>query len=120
MVDASVVDRIAAVCDRAQTVFFVDGGGMFLVSFGFAGSERFRPILLAAFALLGAGFLCGGLGALREPEELVGNTAPSEAGMFGQPGRVRSRSEGQLIGCLFAGIGLVLFLVGGFGAVSTL
>jgi hypothetical protein len=120
MVDASVVDRIAAVCDRAQTVCFVAAGGTFLVSFVFAGSGRFRPILLAAFALLGAGFLCGGLGALREPAELVGNTAPSEAGMFGQRGRIRSRSEGRLLGWLFAGIGLVLFLVGGFGALSTL
>ena len=119
MGDGSVVERVAAACERAQTVFFVVAGGAFLVSFGFAGTGRFRTLVLTAVALFGAGFLCGAGSALRDPEEMVGNTVNSEAGMFGEPGRIRTRSEARLVSWLFAGIGLVLLVVGSFGALST-
>jgi len=111
---------VVTACKWGQTAFGVAAGCAFLVSFGLAGSDYFELAILIAVALGGGTLLCGGVAALREPEELVGNTFPAESGMLGNPSRIRTLSGGLLFAGLYTTIGALLFLVGSVGALSVL
>ncbi len=111
-------DGIAAACDRTSTAFAVLAGLGFLASVPLAGSGGHTTAITVAVALGGASLLCGGLSGLRYPEGKIGDSVPSPG--VATDGTIRSRSGALAAAKLYAVIGALLVVGGGYVALATL
>jgi hypothetical protein len=116
--DSGATDGVAVTCDRVSTALAVVAGLAFLASFLLVDSDGHTTAVTAAIAVGGASLCCGGVSTLRAPQEAVGNTVPSPGVPTDET--IRSRYQARSYAKLYVGIGLLLFVVGGFAALSTL